>query len=1048
LRKNSHKHFIYNLLAVCFVFILFSVRAQQVPVVLHGSSTTSDFVYDIEQDEDGVLYLATDMGLAAYDGRSFKNFGEEEGLKDNFITELVIFGDRLLMVHFEGGVSFTDLDGNERKFSFQLPKVSIQSVAVLEEYCYLIDRDGAIYELGLDQQQFKKVAETKDPVALAVHSNKLLVGTKNQIQVFDPYSHTFSSCILNTKARLRLFSKSREGSSNFYLDTDGNLFRVVFEGDCLKSVRMNYHPKADASFILESNDQKKLYISSMTSSIDILATVSDVDSVVQFVENIGEKNGLVKEMVKTLFMDAQGNLWIGGFGSGLSQVQLDNERSVRLGGRIISGFMLADRVHTTDGSQYYVLDPNSLDVVSTTVLSQKYGTWGLIRNWSANQSIAVLNGRRLFKYDSENQSLISELDLGIWDPVHVNDILIEGSRAVICSDAGLCIYDLEHDVFEVHGISTGLPANRTLTAARHVLDTTKLLIGFDGGSLMTLSDDKKLEEIETDILNYRINNLVSDASFLCFSAIGEGLYCDEGDGFKHNSLEGADELSENFMLNLKSDKNQRLITLSSDKVLVLKKALNRQFTVVRKNEGKAISCKDLLVYKDRVIFFSEESAYSFLVAKSGNALIDFFPVNITHLSVNSASFLIQNLVEIDPGDHKIQIDFNSPEFNPSKSVNYEYRLLGFDEQWTQTNENRSFAVYPKLGHGAYTFQVRILNQPTSLMSQNFVIAKPLWQRNYFIIGCIFILVTGVFLGFYYREQFHRNTNTYLDYQRHRLSVNTKRQKREMDVFKQQSHDFEERTKKLKEYSIDVKSSINQHIENAFVLDLPRKEIGGDFAIAHSENDTTTLIVADCSGHGASGATMGLICINTLKDVFKESEGKSAAQVLGETQKKVWPNAPRASSENRFGLVAAVCKYDQQERILEYAGANLSLVIISKSETLEGLNNRSEMELNSHHLFRIKASRLWWDSDERRTSFLNRKITLNQGDMVYLFTNGFSSQFGGPENTKIKSTQLKQLLIASASLDTQEQQQTLAQYFTQWKGYEAQTDDVLIVGFRA
>ena len=184
------------------------------------------------------------------------------------------------------------------------------------------------------------------------------------------------------------------------------------------------------------------------------------------------------------------------------------------------------------------------------------------------------------------------------------------------------------------------------------------------------------------------------------------------------------------------------------------------------------------------------------------------------------------------------------------------------------------------------------------LSQNFIIQKPLWQRASFLLSCLtaFVLVTG--LGIYYREQHHLRRRKYIDYQRYRLNVKTKSQKSEIDFLKQQSQELEARTDKLRNYLTKTIGDFDQLLDNAFVLDLPRYKMGGDFVKAISEDNTTTIMVADCTGLGVSGAIMSMICANTLQEVFRKFSDKNAAQILGETQKQVWPKAPQNSFENR------------------------------------------------------------------------------------------------------------------------------------------------------
>jgi serine phosphatase RsbU (regulator of sigma subunit) len=83
--------------------------------------------------------------------------------------------------------------------------------------------------------------------------------------------------------------------------------------------------------------------------------------------------------------------------------------------------------------------------------------------------------------------------------------------------------------------------------------------------------------------------------------------------------------------------------------------------------------------------------------------------------------------------------------------------------------------------------------------------------------------------------------------------------------------------------------------------------------------------------------------------------------------------------------------------------------------------------------------------ERR--FTNHEIELSKGDMIYLFSDGFSDQFGGPEGKKFKTGNLKQVFATIAGMPVTEQREYLVNLLDEWMGSQQQVDDILIIGTR-
>lgn len=80
-------------------------------------------------------------------------------------------------------------------------------------------------------------------------------------------------------------------------------------------------------------------------------------------------------------------------------------------------------------------------------------------------------------------------------------------------------------------------------------------------------------------------------------------------------------------------------------------------------------------------------------------------------------------------------------------------------------------------------------------------------------------------------------------------------------------------------------------------------------------------------------------------------------------------------------------------------------------------------------------------------FTNHKLQLEEGDLIYFFSDGHVDQFGGPKGKKFKYKTLKNLLLQMAELPLEEQYKILDKTFQDWKGDLEQLDDVCVIGVR-
>lgn len=227
----------------------------------------------------------------------------------------------------------------------------------------------------------------------------------------------------------------------------------------------------------------------------------------------------------------------------------------------------------------------------------------------------------------------------------------------------------------------------------------------------------------------------------------------------------------------------------------------------------------------------------------------------------------------------------------------------------------------------------------------------------------------------------------------------------------------------------MKANLPEH----FVLFIAKDIVAGDFYWASSSPDGFLFITGDCTGHGVPGAFMSLLNISKLNEAINQKRITRPDLVLNYVRSEIIQalNAEGSTEESKDGMDATLCKIDLRNMNLEFASANTSFCIIRNKELLS-----------------FKADKIpVGKSHDDLSLFTYNRVALQKGDMIFTYTDGYTSQFGGPKGKKFNQKQLREALLACAELPVNEQKQLLQRRFEDWKGQLEQVDDVLIMGVR-
>lgn len=225
--------------------------------------------------------------------------------------------------------------------------------------------------------------------------------------------------------------------------------------------------------------------------------------------------------------------------------------------------------------------------------------------------------------------------------------------------------------------------------------------------------------------------------------------------------------------------------------------------------------------------------------------------------------------------------------------------------------------------------------------------------------------------------------------------------------------------------------ISKHLPPHFILYKPKDIVSGDFYWVLEKIPHLYIAVADCTGHGVPGAFLTMLGTSYLNEISSRDDLPSPAQILDELRIK-FVKELGGDGETKDGMDISMIRINCKTNEILWAGANNPLWIIKK---------------DANEIHEIKGDKQPIGLTHSPVLFTNHSLQLQQGDSVFLFTDGFADQFGGPKGKKFKYKQLKELLISSNNFTLEKQKQILETTFVEWSGALEQVDDICLIGVR-
>ncbi|GEM_PF-3433505 len=244
--------------------------------------------------------------------------------------------------------------------------------------------------------------------------------------------------------------------------------------------------------------------------------------------------------------------------------------------------------------------------------------------------------------------------------------------------------------------------------------------------------------------------------------------------------------------------------------------------------------------------------------------------------------------------------------------------------------------------------------------------------------------------------------------------------------------------KIQTAILPLPQTMENNFTDYFVLFRPKDKVSGDFYWWKQSNNHMVITVADCTGHGVPGAFMSMLGTSFLNEVVAKESVTNPAQIIGYLRKEIIQALKQkgASGEQKDGMDMSLISINLDSLLLHYSGANNPLFLI-----------RNEDTMSEPKLIEFKADKMPVAIHDIMVDYQVHEIQLQKGDCLYLMSDGYQDQFGGPNDKKFLVKRLKELLISIHDLSMATQQNLLESSLIAWIGNGKQIDDVTILGIR-
>jgi ligand-binding sensor domain-containing protein/serine phosphatase RsbU (regulator of sigma subunit) len=1016
------------------------------------------YVYCINQDSNGYLWIGTGNGLSRYNGFVFENYTTTDSLADNFVSCGISDGEYMWFGHMNGSVSFFD---GRKLHSVNMPQPDLSPITHFAK-----SPDGQIWASTYSDGLLKLDKTTgvtkrnlfKDQVFIIsfdfLNDNELLVGTNTGL-LYSRLNESGEIEIIRTfteipESKVMCIQKMRN-KSGFYIATENDgIFQINNEKTLFKVSKIIADPGFELTGIQNicEDSQSNLWLGSF--GYGLIKMINSSTGEFTKYNYFNKTNGFASVNVKTVFEDREGNIWSGNYGEGLTKIT----------SKVFSVFTYDKTLYGNNIFSIYFNQQYRWIGTENGLIKMDQVTGKIIRFYGKGSglpkdtvtSIYSANGKELWIGTEKNGVFCMETGdekirkYPIGDGALENSITIitgKGEQVWIGSKKGLCSINSRTKKINWYSISQGgLPHNFINCL---YIDRTSILWISTRSSTLAYIQDSIVHKVPlysgSGILT--LGPITEDAdSRIWVGSNGNGVFLIEPDSIINLTVK--EGLLSNYCYSLICDDHKN-IWIGHKGGLSRIKTTDFSIKPLQPVEGT----KDNYEFNPNAIIKDQQERIWF---GSDNGIVSYDPsmenprllppvLRITSIKINDVETDYSDKIILSPGNYKIRIDFLGISLKEPELVTYQYKLENY-EQWSEITKSTSI-TYNHLTEGDYNFILKASSGDGAVSENpliiNIIIKKPIWKKWWFYFLTIILLISITYI--YIKKREYR-------FLAEKKILEEKVKERTYEI-QCQKNEIEQQRDVINEKNTNITSSIKyaSHIQNAvlpatelinkllpdsFILSKPKDIVSGDFYWLAEKDNKIIFTVADCTGHGVSGAFMSLLGIALLNEIVSIQGITRSDAIVTKLREEIIRSLQQSRKEiaTLDGIDIALCVLDQQKTRIQYTGGMNDLVYI-RDKKLE--------EVKADNL---SVSLLSYDSGP----FTMKEIDCRKGDVFYLFSDGYMDQFGGENNKKYLRNRFYDTLLEIHELPMLNQKELLGKKLSEWMKDNIQTDDITVMGF--
>lgn len=1052
----------------------------------------------------GHLWIGTAAGLSVFNGQQFETIGKKTRLQNAVIRKL-LYADHIVYAITEeevyiiqevipGGVFRVDslnvgnFSTNPRFSTGALDKKNNLWLACEDEGVYALLWDKSTL-LTSEIDKYNIISPTlagRSTSVIHLSNDSLSVGRNVTAMCFDLAGNLW-------------YTDLSEGVGRIFLNKQQE---VVFESPVVTSTGNEFFPKFRYKSIY-CDSRGTIWVGSDGSGmvrLQQLATAGPYILTPDYLRRFDSKSGMMSNNLTCFLEDTEHNIWIGSFNGGISR--LNGEKFITLSNKendnlenTLSVFEDSDGliwngsygggvrcIINEDSSTHYFWEQGICESIVTSITQDNYksiwcatvgGGISIIpyeNRAKSKDAIICLNSENGLPWDFVS-TLFRDKNGQIWVGMQTG-----GGLAMVVPEGPSGPYTVYPLAEEEEVLSQG---RTTAIYQDHQLDiwvaTTKGLLQF--GSDGTL---KEVFKADKNFAYGDINCITQDPyNNLWFGTNNNGIWIRKNARLIRYTEKGFADKDEFITVNNSSLSNSIITGFINDKTriwVLTKLGINRvsfrddgsirSIRTYTQQEGlNTVEINNNAGIKDQKgnIWFGTVTGLTCFVEK--NDLVNYPPpfLNIEQILLNyndihtyanedgklkgleydslEGWFGFPSNLRLPYSMNHITLVYSGIQLSAPERIFYQFKLEGFDNDWSPpTKETR--AVYSGLEPGEYVFMVKACDADGAWMenavSFRFQVMAPFYRTWWFYITSGILLFGSIIFFFKWRERNLQAARIKLERLVKERTLETVQQKEEIEhqaeLIKAKNHDITssiEYAKRIQQTILPETDILNNYSNDHFVIYQPRDIVSGDFYWIVEKDNIIYIAAVDCTGHGVPGAFMSLISYNLLNEALAIS-----STVITDVLENL-----------RLSLYKQLKKYDGQSII--YDGVDIALISYDpRSKTLSATNsNRPIFVIIGNEMTHLKSCKTTIGGVQYSTSekFDLHQMELKRGDKVYLYSDGYTDQFGGPKNKRLGRASFERLLLEISDLPMSEQREIIHRHYQQWKGDYDQMDDMLVIG---